>query len=215
MTGSYVADTHLLMTGPDELQTAIGTFLEANLPPLIDVARAQLNITDEWMLPYPVSYAVDDPYMTSNEFYPAVGLVIVNDNDNIRTDTSDAMESEYWVRYSCRFPIVCLSPRDDNGDLTEQPRQDAIKIMKRLTACFKALVLDRPSFGDTQNVELIESSMTTDYIEAFQVKSESSVWLSQSIISVDIKFRQWTYNPPYGTPGNNNQVNVTTQKLVP
>lgn len=212
MAGSYVADVHPIMTGPDELRRTLETFLLSELNPIIDAARVRLGIQD-YELPYPKQVAVDDPYATSTNMYPVIGFIINHDNEHTRTDNSDSMESEYWIRYSCRFVVVCISPQDDEEKFLQPPRTQAMRLMQRLTACLKALLLDQPTLGDKENLELIESTMTTDYLEAFLMKTQSERYVSQSIINVDIKFRQWTYNPPYGTPGLNNRVVADIERL--
>lgn len=190
--------TAMLMRGATTVRTILKNHLQTKLPPMIDVARTQWNL-DEWMLPYPLEYKLSDP--TGADKYPVVGAYVNETGEFVTVDYGDAMEDEYWLRYSCRLFVWVHTPRDAMnhmiGDRTTY-YDNTIQCRDDMVACVRATLLSQQSCGSGGSFRIVAETIKEDYLDAVKTNEQNPGWLAGAAISVMGEHQEKIYRQPLG-----------------
>lgn len=184
-----------LMRGFTALRQHISGYLANTLPDLIDVAREQWGDVDEYNLPYPKKYDWYDITLVNE--YPAIGLVPGNDSDPRRIDITDQGARETSTRYSLRLFIVAASPLGPDGKHVGEPKQAVLQLRDDLTRLVHAALLESPNMGRS-DIELIQESLTSDYLEPIKINNQTTRWVAAGLIGMEVRFTEYTRSLSYG-----------------
>lgn len=197
------------MRGPTKLRGYISEFLEHDLPPVLDVARQQWGL-DEYTLPDPKKYDVADPTMVGNDEYPAIGCVIRNDANHVRSSWDVHAEQIYSPNYTVAIFVVVRTPQDAEGNWITPEKTEVIRLRDDLTRMVQHILLQTPGMLRPEEVRMEETSMKTDFLEPYLANTQSKRLIAASVITVDFVFTESTVNTAIGTA---NTITVTENKL--
>lgn len=188
-------ETPKIMRGMTTLRQYISSFLESELPPVIDVMRDHYGLS-EWELPYPQKYDWYDIDLV--ESYPAVGILPLNDREHVRYDVMSFGGKEFRVSYEAQIFVMAHSPRDVEGKYLQEPKQQAIRLRDDLLRAVQATLLERPSLNSNGKAWLKEETMSTSFMEPFQATRQSPAWVAGAIITAEFGMQEYTVPPTYG-----------------
>lgn len=194
----------LPMRGATDLRGIMSSFLQDNLPATLDVYRAAYPDLTVHTLPDPKEYGIYDPISAKD--YPAVGIIVNNDHDHVRTETDTiADQNEYWTVYQVRLFVLALTPKVPDPQTGKAawtiPEYDtAIRCCEDLTAAIQALLLSTPTLGDSR-VRMEETTLQTDYVAPQQTSTQNKIWIGNSMLSMEIQLQQFSLPFALGTPG--------------
>lgn len=200
-----------IMRGATELRRYISEFLSDAIPPTVDVMRDQYEL-DEFQLPYPKKYDTIDPTIVSNDEYPAMGSVIINDRNHVRNDVDPYAQLVYSTVYTVRLVVVARTPDDGQGNWEKYGKEGAVRLRDDLTRCLHHVLLQTPSLGHPDFIKLNEGAMTTDYLEPFLANTQSKRWIAASLVNAEVAFTESTWLPAYGTA---NTIDIEERMLNP
>lgn len=200
-----------IMRGATTLRQHLQYFLEQEIPPVIDAMRDQYELS-EFELPYPAEYDAVDPTLVTNDEYPILGAVVLNDGSWNREDWDTHAQQIYSPVFNVRLVVVARTPQTEDEEWEEPQKSSAIRLRDDLVGAVHHVILQTPSLGQPDSIRCNESNMTTDYLEPYLSNSQSGRWIAAALINITVSFTESTYCPPVATA---NTVTVIEQKLVP
>lgn len=185
-----------VMRGATRLRQQLATYLSANMPPLIEIARTEWGL-QSWQLPTPEKYDSYDPLVT--HVYPSIGSLVRRTSNWNRMGIRDGEET-YWANYSMLIFIWVATPIDPaTQNVVPEAYDETLRLRDDSLGIMRSCLLSRPSLGTSTQIMLDESSFNEDYLDAIQVSKESPGWLAGGTLTCIAKVIERNTMVPLGT----------------
>lgn len=188
--------TPQFMHGPKRLQDILGAYLASTMPGMLIKCRAEW-LREIWELPDPVAYDMREPFSATD--YPTVGCYITGDQAMARKDYDAHMAEEYEVVYTARIFVAVRTPMTDQGMVIEDSYAATLDCRNEMTTVLRMCLLQQPSLGYPEEAEVQEDTITTDYPDAVQLKSQGNRYVATGVINCEIKLTEKLTRAPIGT----------------
>lgn len=197
--------------GAEVLRRYLVQYLTTALPFYLAACRNEWGL-EPWQLPNIAKYDAYDATLVSNDEYPSLAIYVGNSRDHVRTDVYDGGAQEYRPVYQVRVLLSARTPVNEDGEWQEPEKEQAMRLCNDLTAAVRMTMLQTPSFGRPDIIEMNETTMTTDYLEPMMPNTQSKRWVAMSVTTVDVRMTEHTFALPYGDA---QELNMELQKLNP
>lgn len=197
--------------GAEVLRKQMNQFLRTAVPFYLAAFRNEWG-QEVWQLPDFVMYDLYDATLVSNGEYPGLAVYVGNSRDHVRVDVHDGGAQEYKPTYQVRVLIAARSPVNEEGEWQEPEKEQAMRLCNDLTTAVRNCMLQTPSFGRPDIIEMNEPTMTTDYLDPMMPNTQSKRWVAMSVTTVDVRMTEYTFALPYGDA---QQLITELQKLNP
>lgn len=139
--------TPILMRGATALRDYVITYLEANMPLMIEQARINWEL-DTKSLPDIKTYNRVEPLTLSEGQYPYIAVNVINADNFKRNDVTAVNELEYLVKYSTRIFVWVKTPELADQTKLTPSREQTIKVRDDMVAVIRNLLLMSFSLGN-------------------------------------------------------------------
>lgn len=175
------------MRGPHRVREILGAYLATTMPQMLIKCRAEW-LKEIWELPEPIAYDLTEPFTATD--YPTVGCYVLTDQNQSRKDYDNVMAEEYEVIYTVRVFVAVRTPMDDQGKFIEPYYANTVTCREDMTTVLRMCLLQQPSLGYPEECVVQEDTITTDYPDAMQLKSQSVRYVATGIINCQIKMTE-------------------------
>lgn len=184
------------MRGATTARQYVSSFLQLQFPPLLVKARQDWSLP-EYRLPTPVRYDAYDPLTMSA--YPMIGSLVRRTSRWTRNDLTAQGEPVYSARYSMQVFLWVSTPVDQNGVYSTDPYIETLRLRDDEMGLLRSCLLTTPSLNSNGKLDIDESTLTEDYLDAIKLSKESNTWIAGGTLSFEMRVSETAYVPQIGT----------------
>lgn len=183
--------------GVNDIRAAFASYLQSATDEVIEAAWSLFPI-EPWLLPKFVVFDGVNPFKVKD--YPAICLTATTDSDHKRTDVNDDGSIETWPQYAVTLTVVVRPPFNDTTQkYAAEQHDEAVRLGYDLTAIVQNVLLNNPSMGNPESIQIDPLTINTTYMEPIQANNSPQSWVSGSQITMMVRHRTVTYQPAIGS----------------